>query len=90
MKLISVEEREKWNSIIKNFPDWDIYYLNEYAYSLKLHGDGNPYLLYWENDGAQMVCVVMENDIALFSPFRNILRWTGIMIGQLRMVMGDF
>lgn len=71
MKLISVEEREKWNSIIKDFPNWDIYYLNEYAYSLKLHGDGNPYLLYWENDGAQMVCVVMENDVALFSPFQE-------------------
>ena len=42
MEVIRCEEKERWNNIIKSFKNWDIYYLNEYAHSLELHGDGKP------------------------------------------------
>ena len=48
MELISLKEKEKWNNLVMEFPQWDIYYLNEYAHSLQLHGDGIPYLIYHE------------------------------------------
>lgn len=71
MEIISAYENEKWNRIIKDFKKWDIYYLNEYAKSLQLHGDGQPYLLYWKNGQDKMAFVVMQNDIAEFGIFKE-------------------
>ena len=44
-----VLDREEWNRLVKDFPNWDIYYLYEYVHSLEMHGDGTPLLLYWKN-----------------------------------------
>lgn len=71
MIKIDIEDRENWNKIIKGFENWDVYYLNEYAKSLQIHGDGSPFLLYWEEENQKMAYVVMENDIAEFAPFVN-------------------
>lgn len=64
MKIIQLQEKETWNNIIKSFPEWDIYYLNEYAHSLMLHGDGTPYLIYHEKDQGRLSYIVMQEDIA--------------------------
>lgn len=73
MEIIRAEQKEYWNGIVKSFDTWDIYYLNEYARSLAVHGDGMPLLIYFASDGARMAYVVMQNDIAEFEAFRNIL-----------------
>lgn len=71
MKIITIEDKVEWNEIVMSFPDWDVYYLNEYAQSFALHGDGVPYLLYWTDGNSRMAYVVMQNDIADFKPFRK-------------------
>ena len=35
MELISLKEKEKWNNLVMEFPQWDIYYLNEYCNDAK-------------------------------------------------------
>lgn len=74
MKVTCIRNKEDWNAIIKSFKQWDIYYLFEYAYSLQLHGDGSPCLIYAEKDGKRLAYVVMENDIADFWAFDNYLQ----------------
>ena len=54
MEIIAHTEIEKWNTIVKSFPEWDIYYLCEYAISLMIHNDGVPILLYYD-DGDEIV-----------------------------------
>ncbi len=73
MNIISVNEKEKWNHIVKSFSKWDIYYLNEYAYSLMLHSDGIPCLIYQEKDGGRLCYVMMQEDLADFQPFSDCL-----------------
>ena len=68
MEIIYIGEKEKWNGKIKSFLDWDIYYLNEYASSLQLHGDGQPVLVYHEQSGGKLCYVMMQEDIAEFLP----------------------
>lgn len=65
--------REKWNTVVKSFPNWDIYYLCEYAESLMHHGDGIPNLIYYEGHGLRIAYVVMLSDIADFEPFAGYL-----------------
>ena len=66
MEIIQIQEKDKWNHIVKSFPDWDIYYLNEYAFSLHLHGDGIPYLIYHNARNVRLCYIVMQTDIADF------------------------
>lgn len=64
MNIIPVTEKEKWNTIVTSFKNWDIYYLHEYADSLRIHGDGKPYLLYFEFLAGRLAYVVFQNDIS--------------------------
>lgn len=73
MKVFQYYENEQWNDVVKSFPEWDIYYLNEYACSMKLHGDGVPILIYYEKEGKRLAYVMMQNDIAQFIPLKDCL-----------------
>ena len=73
MIVISHEDKTRWNNIVKSFNDWDIYYLQEYAMSFYIHGDGEPLLLYYEDENCKLCYVVMKNDIAESSCFKGVL-----------------
>ena len=64
-----VRDREEWNRLVKGFPDWDVYYLYEYARSLEIHGEGMPVLLYWKGTKMELCYVIMLQDIAGFGGF---------------------
>lgn len=68
LDIIQIHEQEKWNTIVQTFSCWDIYYLNEYAHSLELHGDGSPYLIYFEGAKGKLCYVMMQNDLSKFPP----------------------
>ncbi len=73
MKYFTYKQASEWDEYVKSFPDWDVYYLCEYAVSFMLHGDGEPLLLCYEDGQARMCYVVMKNDIAGCSFFKNSL-----------------
>ncbi len=73
MIIFGTENKEDWNKIVKSFPNWDIYYLCEYAVSLQMHGDGSPCLIYHKDEAGCLAYVVMQSDIAEFQPFEQSL-----------------
>lgn len=77
-EVIPSDQNEKWNDIVHSFQHWDIYYLNEYAHSLEIHGDGEAFLIYFEqSDDAENCCrlcyIVMRKDISENENFVKIL-----------------
>ena len=40
ISIVTLEEIEKWNHIVKSFKNYDIYYLSNYVKAFKIHGDG--------------------------------------------------
>lgn len=64
MKVYMVNQADIWNKYVKSFPDWDVYYLCEYAISLMLHGDGIPLLICYEDAVSRMCYVVMKRDLS--------------------------
>ena len=40
----------QWDVLVTSFPDYDVYYLNGYVRAFKLHGDGEPFLFYYQKD----------------------------------------
>lgn len=64
LEIINIDESNKWDSIVKSFSNYDVYYLSGYTKAFKLHGDGDPTLIYYHDDEIQAINVVMIRDIA--------------------------
>lgn len=63
--IISFDEKSRWDDCVMSFPDYDVYYLNGYQAAFKLHGDGEPVLIYYKADnGFEGCCVFFMRDIA--------------------------
>lgn len=63
---ISVNDEQKWNRIVRSFADYDVFYLNEYANAFYLENvlNGEPVLLYYEQEMDRAVNVVFKRDVA--------------------------
>lgn len=71
LTIYGKNDADKWNNCVKSFDNWDIYYLYEYAYSFMIHGDGDMYLIYFENGTERLCYVVMQSDIAEAVQFKG-------------------
>ena len=65
IKLYSIEEKAQWDSIVKSFTQYDVYYLSGYVKAFQIHGDGDPYLLYYEDNGLRAIYVYMRRKTAI-------------------------
>ncbi len=64
IQIFTLEDAEKWDSAVRFFRDYDVYYLSGYVRAFQLHGDGEPLLICGEAGGARGINVVMKRDIA--------------------------
>lgn len=63
---ILLNDEEKWNSVVKSFQNYDVYYLPGYVKAFQINGDGMPVLLYFEGNNVRAMNVVMKRDVGLF------------------------
>lgn len=63
LNVITAEDSEHWDDIVRSFKNYDVYYLSGYSKAFKLHGDGEPTLFYYENHNIRAMNVVMKRDI---------------------------
>ena len=73
LQIIDLKDEKKWDSIVKSFRGYDVCYLHAYANSFFLHGDGRPFLLYYEDGSTRAINVVMVRDISASKQFEGIL-----------------
>lgn len=64
MTVYTIEQAEAWDTLVRGFSNYDVYYLSGYVKAFRLHGDGEPLLFYGEADGVRGINVVMKRDIA--------------------------
>ena len=64
LSVITVDDSEKWDNIVRSFADYDVYYLSGYVKAFQIHGDGSPILFYYEGVNARGINIVMLRDIA--------------------------
>lgn len=64
LKVFTVEQAREWDSTVRSFSDYDVYWLSGYVKAFQLHGDGEPLLFYYEQDGVRGINVVMKRDIS--------------------------
>lgn len=63
----SIEEQAAWDSIVRSFHDYDVFYLSGYskAFMKEAPKNGKPILLLYENGEERAINVVFQRDIAL-------------------------
>lgn len=71
ISTLSLTEPDKWDSIIKSFDRYDVYYLSQYVKAFKIHGDGEPCLFYFQTSGFRAANVVIKRDIASHENFKG-------------------
>ena len=62
--VYNLEQSEQWDSVVRSFKEFDVYWLSGYVKAFMIHGDGEPLLLYYHNSAARGINVVMKRDIA--------------------------
>lgn len=73
LKIFTLENRTEWDSIVRSFNCYDVYYLSGYVSAFQLNGDGEPLLVYFEAPGLRGINVVMKRDIAKMADFKELL-----------------
>ena len=71
LSVITLEEADKWDTIVKSFKNYDVYYLSGYTKPFKIHGDGEPILIYYDDESMCAINVVMKRDIGKDENFKG-------------------
>lgn len=63
--LYDITHSSEWDSVVCSFKEHDIYYLSGYVKAFHIHGDGDPYLLYYQSEGLKAIYVYMRRPTAI-------------------------
>ncbi len=64
LEVLTLEQRDRWDSLVRSFKKYDAYWLSGYVKAFQIHGDGEPLLLFYEGEGTRGINVVMKRDVA--------------------------
>lgn len=72
IKHYSLNEAGQWDVIVRSFKEFDVYYLSGYVKAFHIHGDGDPFLLYYEGEGLKAIYVYMRRTTAIEGVFDSV------------------
>lgn len=72
IRLIDLSHFTEWDATVKTFTDYDVYYLSGYVKAFHIHGDGDPYLLYYEGEGLKAIYVYMRRPTTIDGVYDSI------------------
>lgn len=65
IRIYNIEQAELWNKTVKAFANHDVYYLSGYVKAFQIHGDGEPNLLYYEDEQLRAIYVYMKRKTSI-------------------------
>ncbi|MGI6109110.1 MAG: GNAT family N-acetyltransferase [Eubacteriaceae bacterium] len=64
LRFYGLDQSDEWDEIVRSYKDHDVYWLSGYVRAFKLHGDGEPMLVSYDDGSLRGIQVVMRRDIA--------------------------
>ena len=61
--IIEITDSERWDGIVTSFAQYDVYYLSGYVKGFRLHGDGEPELMYYDSESLRAIYVYMKRAV---------------------------
>lgn len=65
IQIFDSSQSQAWDSVVRSFEEYDVYYLSGYVHAFQIHGDGEPQLLFYEQDGLRAIYVYMRRKTAI-------------------------
>lgn len=62
--VYTIDQANEWDSVVRSFASYDVYYLSGYVKAFQLHGDGVPMLFYYSDENVRGINVVMKRDVS--------------------------
>ena len=72
IQLYNLSQALEWDTIVRSFADYDVYYLSGYVQAFHIHGDGDPFLLYYESPELRAIYVYMRRPTAIEGVFDSV------------------
>ena len=72
IQIYDITQAQEWDSVVRSFQEHDVYYLSGYVRAFQLHGDGDPQLLFYEQDSLRAIYVYMKRTTAIEGWFDSI------------------
>ena len=64
LTVYTIEQHEQWDAVVCSFSEYDVYYMSGYARGFRIHGDGEPLLIHYQDETVRGIHVIMKRDIA--------------------------
>lgn len=72
IKILPISQADEWDVIVRSFAEYDVYYLSGYVKAFQIHGDGEPFLFYYEEGALLAIYVYMRRQTALTGIFDSV------------------
>lgn len=72
IQLFNKSQSTEWDAIVRSFKEHDVYYLSGYVKAFHIHGDGEPFLLYYKGENIRAIYVYMRRETALDGVYDSI------------------
>ena len=72
IRIFDMTQRNEWDEVVRSFAEYDVYYLSGYVRAFEIHGDGDPQLLFYEENGLRAIYVYMKRKTAFEGVFDSI------------------
>lgn len=73
INIYTLEQSERWDSIVRSFGEYDVYWLSGYVKAFQINGDGEAQLVYFENESTRAINVIFKRDLSEIKYFRGVL-----------------
>lgn len=71
LNVFTLEQSEQWDTVVRSFKEYDIYWMSGYVKAFFIHGDGEPLLFYYDDGINRGINVVMKRDVAKDEHFKG-------------------
>lgn len=72
IQIFDMSQRKEWDDVVCSFEEYDVYYLSGYVRAFQIHGDGEPQLFYYEEDGLRAIYVYMKRKTVIEGVYDSI------------------
>ena len=72
IQIFNMSQAKEWDELVSSFANYDVYYLSGYVKAFQIHGDGEPQLFYYNENGLRGIYVYMKRKTAIEGVYDSI------------------
>lgn len=72
IQIFNMNQAKEWDELVHSFANYDVYYLSGYVKAFQIHGDGEPQLFYYNENGLRGIYVYMKRKTVIEGVYDSI------------------